>query len=150
MGNVHILQGDINYLYENIGENAKNTDPNNLDFVCNLRLEIKHLIKDGHEIEVYVTAGYIDRIKNDGIILTIESCSHFKISRYIPYLFKKPASTDLIKTLADIAKIAISHNSGMFAVIREDHNLKHLRPQPISFDNIKTQIFNDVNRHLLS
>lgn len=148
--NVHILQGDIEYLHEDVGENAKNHNPKNLDFVGRIRVEIKHLKNEGHEIKVYVTTGYVDRTKKDDIILTVDSCSHFKISRYIPDVFKKPASTELIKTLADIAKTAISHNSGIFSVIREDHDLKHLRPQPVPFDNIKTQIFNDINRHLLS
>lgn len=150
MPQIQILMGRIDYLSHTVNENLLSTKIDKIDALYSLIFKINHLKNDGHEIEVIVNQGFGLKKPSTEIILTIESCSKFKVIPYTDGIFKKPASIEMIKLFTEISKLAIAHNSGMFCIIREDYGLEEWNPRPISADVLKSLIFNDTNKLFLN
>lgn len=144
------MLGKVDYVSHTVDENlASSCRPSDVAFVIDAHVELKHIKNDGHEITLKVEQG-LTKKASDHKILMIESVSRFKVIPYDDDFFKKPAKTQMISMITDMAIKALDHNLGMFVIIREDYGIKDIIPMPMPRGQIKDIIFNDVNRQLLS
>lgn len=147
---INIMLGDIKYLSHNVNEAlVENFEPKDVNTFIRVRIEMKHDKNQGHFIDIFVEQGF-DTKKDQTKVLTVESTTQFLIAPYDNVFFKKPAKVELVRMMTVLTEKACDHNRGMFVIISEDYGRKEARFRPLSEQETKNLIFNDVNKHLLS
>jgi len=147
---INIMMNQIEYIGEEADEDfAPISKANEVDNWLKVKIEMRHDSKSGHFVDLNVKQGFV-KTKTSDAVLVVESITHFKIEPYDKNLFKKPASLELTKLALELIQIACHHNRGIFAVVRDNYGMKHAMPCGIHPNKIKSLIWEDLNRELLS